>query len=292
MSDVNYVLGLDLGQSQDPTALAVVRRLGAFGFDGTELYQVGHLERLPLGTSYTGIVAHVKWVLGQLPKGTELVIDFTGVGRPVFDMFEIAGVDPIGVLITGGSNETSSGRVYSVPKINLVSWVQALLHQERLKIQRELPEAKVLVRELEEFRVDFTQSGHMTFNARSGQHDDLLLALAIAAWRAKLGEGPPVLNFYRAELELAKLQEATVRGPKAEGRPAPQGVGGPFSSLMKARAQVRDDANELYELYLNTLSGLQKTNLCASCGKPLGVTRTTDGVSTWHNECPVPRVTI
>jgi hypothetical protein len=114
--DVNYVLGLDLGQSRDPTALAVVRRLGAFGFEGTELYQVGHLERLPLGTSYAAIVAHVKWVLGQLPKGSELVIDFTGVGRPVYDMFvDIAGIDPIGVLITGGNTEGNDGRVYSVP---------------------------------------------------------------------------------------------------------------------------------------------------------------------------------
>src|SRR5215467_1079576 len=147
------MLGLDLGQSRDPTALAVVRRLGAFGFDGTELYQCGHLERLPLGTSYTAIVAHVRWVLSQLPRGTELVIDFTGVGRPVFDMFEILGVDPIGVLITAGASEANTGRIYSVPKINLISWVQALLHQERLKIQRKLPEAKVLVRELEEFRV-------------------------------------------------------------------------------------------------------------------------------------------
>ena len=69
MSDVNYVLGLNLGQSQDPTALAVVRRLGAFGFEDTELYQVGHLERLPLGTSYPAIVGHVKWVLGALAQG-------------------------------------------------------------------------------------------------------------------------------------------------------------------------------------------------------------------------------
>ena len=127
----------------------------------------------------------------------------------------------------------------------------------------------------------------MTFNARSGQHDDLLLAMAIAAWRAKLGEGSPVLNFYRAELELAKQREARVSEPwpRAEGPVIPAG-----SSLARVRAQVRDDAQELYELYLDTLSGLRRTNVCASCGQPLGVTRMTDGVSTWHSGCPVPRV--
>ena len=53
-----------------------------------------------------------------------------------------------------------------------------------LKIHKELPEAETLVHELQKFRVEFTATGHLTFNARSGKHDDLVLALAIAAWRA------------------------------------------------------------------------------------------------------------
>ena len=47
MDPTAYVVGLDLGQSRDPTAIAVVRRIAAFGTaterngfleDGTELY--------------------------------------------------------------------------------------------------------------------------------------------------------------------------------------------------------------------------------------------------------------
>jgi hypothetical protein len=68
--------------------------------------------------------------------------------------------------------------------LTLVSRLQALLHEGRLKIQKELPEAETLVRELQDFRVEFTPVGHLTFNARSGKHDDLVLALAIAVWRA------------------------------------------------------------------------------------------------------------
>ena len=37
------------------------------------------------------------------------------------------------------------------------------------------------------FRVEFTAAGHLTFNARYGKHDDLVLALAIAVWRAHGG---------------------------------------------------------------------------------------------------------
>ena len=33
----------------------------------SDIYQVGHLERVPLGTPYPGIVAHVGRLLGKLP---------------------------------------------------------------------------------------------------------------------------------------------------------------------------------------------------------------------------------
>jgi hypothetical protein len=289
-SDVSYVLGLDLGQSRDPTALAVVRRLGDFGLWGegeaSEVYQVGHLERLPLGTSYPRVVSHVKFVLSKLPRGTELVVDFTGVGRPVFDMFlDVGGIDPIGVVITGGNTESSAdARIFSVPKINLISWVQALLHQERLKIQRELPESGALVRELSEFRVDFTASGHMTFNARSGSHDDLLLALCIACWRAKVAGGPSLLSFYRSQSEIAR--SAARQEDRQQQYSASEASGAqPFRRMVK---QVREDANELTELYLRTLNGMTQSDLCDSCSRPLGVTRFNDGVFRWHPDCPVP----
>ena len=151
------------------------------------IFQVGHLERLPLGTTYPAIVAHVGRLLTKLAGHPELVIDFTGVGRPVFDMFVYSGIYSTGVVITGGMTETRDGRTCSVPKLNLVSRLQALLHEARLKIQRELDEAETLVRELQDFRVEYTAAGHLTFNARSGKHDDLVLALAIATWRAHGG---------------------------------------------------------------------------------------------------------
>ena len=117
----------------------------------------------------------------------ELVIDFTGVGRPVFDMFRFSGITPTGVLITSGTAETGAGLIHGVPKLDLVSRLQALLHEGRLKIHKDLAEADTLVRELQDFRCEFTAAGHLTFNARSGKHDDLVLALAIAVWRAADG---------------------------------------------------------------------------------------------------------
>lgn len=210
------------------------------------LFQCGHLERLPLGTPYPAIVAHVAQLLMKLPAGTELAIDYTGVGRPVYDLFLTAGLSPIGVLITGGTGETQDGMVHNVPKLVLVSRLQALLHEGRLKILRDLAEAATLVRELQDFRVEFTAAGSLTFNARAGRHDDLVLALAIAAWRAygPLGAGAAIFELYRRQsqeltgmadqprtvlgVDLGQSHDPTaiavvrrVPGWRAEERPAP-----------------------------------------------------------------------
>src|SRR5437763_13744778 len=101
------------------------------------IFQVGHLERVPLGTPYPGIVAHVGRLLGKLPARTELVIDFTGVGRPVFDMFVCSGISPVGVLITGGTAETRAGAISSVPELTRVSPLRGLLHQGLANIHNE-----------------------------------------------------------------------------------------------------------------------------------------------------------
>jgi hypothetical protein len=153
----------------------------------TTIFQVGHLERVPLGTTYPAIVHHVGRLLDQLPQGTELAIDYTGVGRPVFDLFRYARIFPVPVLITAGVTETTIDGIVHTPKLVLISQLQALFHEGRLKIQRNLPEAEILVNELMDFRVQFTTAGHMTFSAREGRHDDLVLALAIACYRAAGG---------------------------------------------------------------------------------------------------------
>lgn len=200
-------IGVDLGQAHDPTTIAVVRCLrfvrvarvpraprSIFGNeDGwrelearPSLFQCGYLERVPLGTTYPGVVAHVARLM-SLPMwegNVGLAIDKTGVGAPVADLFKSAGISFAAVTITGGDSESHEGNDHRVPKITLVSRLQALLHEGRLLIQKDLPEALNLVRELQDFRVNYTASGNLTFGAREGRHDDLVLALAIAVWRA------------------------------------------------------------------------------------------------------------
>jgi hypothetical protein len=192
-----FTVGVDLGQANDFTAIAVVRKIHAE--TKRPLFQLGHLERLPLQTSYPRVVDHVARLLARLPGSTELVLDHTGVGRPVFDLFQDAGMSPIGVTITAGDVTTNEGLVFKVPKLQLISRVQALLHAGSLKIHKDLPEAAALVEELQSFRAQVTDAGYWRFGARSGKHDDLVLSLAIALWRA-YGDGMTsrgIFEYYR-----------------------------------------------------------------------------------------------
>jgi hypothetical protein len=88
------------------------------------------------------------------------------------------------ITITGGQDVTTNedGQL-RVPKKDLIGVLQALLHTRRLRVASALPDAPVLVRELETYRVKVTESANKTFGAwRDGQHDDLVLAVALAAW--------------------------------------------------------------------------------------------------------------
>ena len=70
--------------------------------------------------------------------------------------------------------------------IELVGLVQALLQTGRLKIVPSLKFASLLKTELLNFQVKVTPAANETFGAwREGAHDDLVLAVAMAAW---LGE--------------------------------------------------------------------------------------------------------
>lgn len=189
-------VGIDIGQAHDPTAIAIVSRiatetanpaLSALNPEPHPRFEVQHLERLRLGMPYPAQVDALEAMLTRPPLnrlGPRVLVDYTGVGRPVFDMF--AGRHALrraqGVVITGGRDTTRHGSGWSVPKGELVSKLQALLHSGQLRIAASLPDAAVLMRELQDFRVRFTESGNATFNAREGAHDDLVLALALAVF--------------------------------------------------------------------------------------------------------------
>jgi hypothetical protein len=201
-----YVLAVDLGQSNDPTAIAVLHHQEheQFNTDLTllderggretvETFDVRHLTRLPLGLSYVDQVSEVRRLLNRPPlyRNCELVIDETGVGRPVGDLFDDAGMEPTRVTITAGENQSRiTDRRWHVAKSLLISHLDARLHVKELRIAKELTEAGALAEELKDFRRKVSAAGRSTFEARAGKHDDLVLSVAIGLW-ALVGKPKP-----------------------------------------------------------------------------------------------------
>ena len=216
-------VGLDLGQAQDWTALVVVESeaatsrhtitelAGGHGLPtDTEVEVIGppfthrirHLERPPLGTPYPKVVERTAALLAGLP-GAVLAVDGTGVGRPVVDLLEQAGLRPVAITITGGAAVGGEGNRLRVPKRDLIAALQVAFQAERLKIARALLLAEAFVEKLLNFKVKITDSAHDTYGAwREGANDDLVLAAALAVWTAE--------RIFAEERE-AQLEDLAVR---------------------------------------------------------------------------------
>ncbi len=201
---MTYFLGVDLGQAADYTAIAVLDRLllptpvlAGRGSTTSSLYlpsaksppsyrlDCRHLERLPLNTPYPEVVDRIGRLLTTpaLQGDTQLVVDATGVGRPVVDLFRERDLEPVPITITGGDT-VSYDQGLRVPKRDLVGAVAVLLQTDRLRIAEALPHARTLTDELLRFRVKIDPlTSHDSYGVwRDGAHDDLVLAVAVAAW--------------------------------------------------------------------------------------------------------------
>jgi hypothetical protein len=200
----DYYCGLDLGQSNDYTALAIVQRVPTHdpqtGKHGVDLH-LRHLERYPLKASYTDIADSVRDLLTGPPftdnirdglrvrrASTELVVDKTGVGVAVTDLLKERRLRFIGVTITGlGQKVNRNGiRAYSVPKQDLVAALEVPFHKGTLKVAKGLEGWGKLREELLNFRrKQNTKTGYNSYEHwRECDHDDLVLAAALACWKA------------------------------------------------------------------------------------------------------------
>jgi hypothetical protein len=193
-----YFVGVDLGQSRDFTAIAVVEMAELKGEWDPEAYawlkrvalRLRFLERIPLGTPYPEVVARVVEVTRsrELAGRCHVAVDGTGVGRPVVDLLRSAG--PGGLLmpaiITNGEFETRDQGYYRVPKRDLIIGLQVLLQCGSMQIAAGLKHGPDLVKEMSDMQVRVTLAGNEQYGAwREGTHDDLVFAVALACWSAR-----------------------------------------------------------------------------------------------------------
>ncbi len=198
-TEKSLFIGLDLGQIQDYSALAIIEcvRTITNGKDVIASLNCVHLKRWQLRTSYPSIVKDVVQLVNSLDPSLSseggqpvLAVDKTGCGAAVTDLFKAEKINaelrPI--MITGGSKVTIEEGSYRTPKRDLVGVVQVALQNRTLKIASQLPEAETLARELANFKAKISDAGNDSYGAgddwREGNNDDLVLAVALALWCA------------------------------------------------------------------------------------------------------------
>jgi len=208
-----YFSGLDLGQATDPSAFVAVEQRPAPVPTPRRrwAYTVVWLRRWHLGTRYDQVAADMAALYQRPPlPWTWLVIDYTGVGRPVAEQLKAAGVEAKTKLltITAGDKATEDPktREFHVPKRELVSHGIALFQSGLVQVApvpdvNQTPDQRarnpsaasdLFRKELSQFVIKQSRSSaHESFEAeKAGQHDDLVMAFLMAVWLGeRLGGG-------------------------------------------------------------------------------------------------------
>jgi len=191
-------IGVDIGQSQDPTAIVVadpVRR------DKEIHYEVRFLRRLQLGISYPVIIEELIQIYQNIPEPDlgyklqkQVWIDATGVGKPVVDLIRSNAphIKLHEVFITGGEAKSKINpwtSLVKLPKAYLVSRLQVMLSCGRIHLPK-TAEALALQEELINYTIKVNENANFEFGAfKVGTHDDLVTALGLAC----LGEYLPTI---------------------------------------------------------------------------------------------------
>lgn len=148
-------IGADLARVQDWTVLYALN-------SKRETVEIQRFQRLDWSFQKMRVVEMYRRL-----KAARLVIDATGVGDPVVEDLRKQGMN---IEIVKFTNET---------KANIVENLMLLFEQGVVRI----PKDDVLLEELRGF--DFSVSrrtGNTFYEAPEGRHDDMVIALALAAW--------------------------------------------------------------------------------------------------------------
>jgi|SRR5829696_2540140 len=214
-SPPRYSVGVDLGQANDPTAIAVLEKTIAppetamFNpvgespsnrlVEGALVYDLVYLKRPKLGTPYDVIAKRVADLICELePQGAfgelgqvTLSVDGTGVGRGVVDMLRtefqrrgstsksVPRVDFRAVSVTGSNTSLKrparAHGYWSVPKKDLVFPAVAAFQQGKIRIGK-VADREALVNELKNFRrTTNIATGNMAFEPWRESDHDDLL---------------------------------------------------------------------------------------------------------------------
>lgn len=182
------LIGVDVGQRSEPSAVCVTEIEHRLGLHGTEChYLVRYLERLPAATSYPALADRAaKMAAGVAAKTAAtayLYLDATGLGEPVVALFasRVRRAHVKGVYFTHGDRrDRISAKEIRLGKAYLVARLQTLLQLRHLHLP-ESPEARALADDLRDFQIQVAEDANDRYGSFPvGPRDDLVTALGLA----------------------------------------------------------------------------------------------------------------
>lgn len=159
-----YVMGVDLAKTVDFTVLTVMdsvtREVVAWERFQDLSWSVQKLRVQELAAKYNNALC---------------VVDSTGIGDPIVEDFQRAG------LSLFYQDDKPGFKFNNDTKNQLILNLAISIEQRRITF----PMEQILVDELESFEYQITDSGRLRYSAPDGKHDDSVISLALACWALK-----------------------------------------------------------------------------------------------------------
>lgn len=187
---ITHLVGLDLGQSIDYSAASVLKRVFTFPNKQERLHhEIVALLRWKLGTAYDLIVQNVVELVGRVKADRDcdnllLVVDHSGVGRPVVDLLRRNKLSPRSITITSGTDVGERENDLTVPKSFIASAFIVAAQNGTLKVSSKLAFAQELEKEIGAFGYEVNRKkATLSYQSQNDEiHDDLVIACALPYW--------------------------------------------------------------------------------------------------------------
>jgi phage FluMu gp28-like protein len=158
-----YYLGVDLGKRQDFSVIAVVSKQQA------EIRLV-YYKRWPLETPYSSVIGSIRVIIDKLGNVQKCLVDQTGVGEYIVEDMQKGGIRNVeGVTLTLPVKQEILGHLKQLMQNQLFTY----------------PFDVDLTSELNVERFELTKTGQIMFSHPEGTHDDILWAVALAAFATR-----------------------------------------------------------------------------------------------------------
>ncbi len=198
---VQFIVAQDIAKNVDYTVTVVHRvspRLVKGSSTGRIFYYQEKVFQDMVKLKYTELAEYTRELMQavNVSHDSALVIDGTGVGGPVFDLYDEAGLDPLKIVFTSGESISVQSGVragsskfgliqgYGVPKSDLVGVLVVAMEQGRMIRASDVPYKQQEMEQYQNFvgRIN-EKTKYVKFgNAQDEIHDDIIVADAMAVW--------------------------------------------------------------------------------------------------------------